>query len=555
MSLSESSTPVVLCIMDGVGLGPKGNGNAVHLAKTDTIDHLLNGQSPVGGHCLVLDGGLAAHGLAVGLPSDDDMGNSEVGHNAMGAGRVVRQGAGLVDDGISSGAIFDGDLWSDLCSGETLHFIGLLSDGNVHSHEDHLHALIERAASDGVAKVRVHALTDGRDVSGRSALTYFARLEALFERLRSDNFDCRVASGGGRMLITMDRYDADWEMVRRGWCCHVLGIGERFESPIEAVNKLYERDESVNDQWLPEFVITDDSGEPNGLIESGDSVLFFNFRGDRAIEISRAFEGRGCGFEYPSPPPKLRCFAGMMSYDGDDRVPLRYLVNPPVIDDTLGHRMVASNRRSFVVAETQKFGHVTFFFNGNRSGYIDDSLEQYVEVPSDNVPFETAPAMKAAEVTTVAKEAITKGGWDHVRVNLANGDMVGHTGDIQATIQAMEVVDDCVRELLLATAKAKGVFVLTADHGNADEMLQWNSKKGVYKIDSNGDSMVSTAHSRNRVPFVVVDCSSGARSLRVVEDSEKLGLSSIGSTILALCGVQIPEGWSQSLVREFRKED
>ena len=534
--------------MDGVGLGPKGDGNAVHLANTEVIDQLLAGQSPVGGDCFALDGGLAAHGLAVGLPSDEDMGNSEVGHNAMGAGRIVRQGAGLVDDGISSGAIYEGDLWRDLCAGETFHFIGLLSDGNVHSHEDHLHALIKRAAADGVKKVRVHALTDGRDVSGRSALTYFARLEALFESLRSDSFDCRVASGGGRMFMTMDRYGADWEMVLRGWRCHVLGVGERFLSASDAVRELYERDESVNDQWLPGFVVTDDSGEPNGIIKSGDSVLFFNFRGDRAIEISRAFENRGCGFDYPEPPPNLRCFAGMMSYDGDDHVPQRYLVNPPVIDDTLGQRMAASNRRSFVVAETQKFGHVTYFFNGNRSGYINESLEKYVEVPSDNVPFETAPAMKAVEVTEAACAAVLSGGWDHVRVNLANGDMVGHTGDMGATITAMEVVDDCVSGLLSATAKAGGVFVLTADHGNADEMFQWNSKKGDYKFDEDGGTLVSTAHSKNRVPFVVVDFSGRYKLLVEVDDKEELGLPSIGSTILKMCGVAVPAGWSRPLV-------
>jgi 2,3-bisphosphoglycerate-independent phosphoglycerate mutase len=350
------------------------------------------------------------------------------------------------------------------------------------------------------------------------------------------------------MLMTMDRYNADWEMVRRGWCCHVLGIGERFDSASKAVSQLYDRDEAVNDQWLSGFVITDDLGEPNGRIESGDSVLFFNFRGDRAIEISRAFEQRGCGFEYPAPPPSLKCFAGMMSYDGDDCIPQRYLVNPPAIDDTLGHRLAASKRRTFVVAETQKFGHVTYFFNGNRSGYIDDSLERYVEVPSDNVPFETAPAMKAAEVTEVASEAITEGGWDHVRVNLANGDMVGHTGDIQATITAMEVVDHSVRELLSATAKAGGVFVLTADHGNADEMLQWNAKQGAYKLDDDGDVLVSTAHSKNRVPFVIVDFSGRHKLLDEVGDGEDLGLPSIGSTLLDLCGVAVPSGWSRSLV-------
>jgi len=505
--------PVVLCILDGVGLGDGGAGDAVAAARTPTLDRLMASHPwrPI-----------RAHGTAVGLPTDGDMGNSEVGHNALGAGRVFDQGAKLVDIGIRDGTAF-GETWRWLIGGGTLHLLGLLSDGNVHSHVDHLLALVARADADGVERLRVHVLTDGRDVGERTAPGYIAQLEGALE---ATGRDYRIASGGGRMHITMDRYEADWAMVERGWACHVDGVGRRFASASEAISALYDEDPSTTDQWLPAFVI-EDSGEPVGRIEAGDGVLLFNFRGDRAIEISQAFEGRGA---FPT-DPDVR-YAGMMEYDGDAKVPRRYLVEPPAIDRTVGEYLAANGRRSFAISETQKYGHVTFFFNGNKSGLIDEALEEYVEIPSDNVPFDQLPEMQARAITERAVAAIGNG-WDHVRLNLANGDMVGHTGDLAATVRAVEVIDDCVRQLEEAVAAAGGVLLVTADHGNADDMLQ---KDGVTP---------RTSHSLNPVPFILVD-RRGRWELAPVEGA---GLANAGTSLLVLCGLQPPDDFEPALVR------
>ena len=508
--------PVVLCILDGVGLGDHGPGDAVWHARTPTLDRLMAEHPWVP---------IAAHGRAVGLPSDQDMGNSEVGHNALGAGRVFDQGAKLVDLALADGSAF-GTTWDWLTAEGTLHLLGLLSDGNVHSHVEHLLALVARAASDGVERLRVHMLTDGRDVPERSALPYVERLEAA---LAATGLDYRIASGGGRMRITMDRYEAEWDMVLRGWDCHVHGVGRPFRSAAEAITRLYEEDPSTDDQWLPAFVIVED-GEPVGRVRDGDGVLFFNFRGDRGIEISRAFEGRAPIERGDAPEVR---YAGMMQYDGDDLVPRRYLVEPPAIDRTVGEHLAANGRRSFAISETQKYGHVTYFFNGNKSGLVDAEREAYEEIPSDVIPFDQAPEMKARAITARAVEAIGSGRWDHVRLNLANGDMVGHTGDFEATVRAVEVVDACVGALERATLEAGGVLIVTADHGNADDMLQ---KDGVTP---------RTSHSLNPVPFVLVD-PSGRWALAELEAP---GLANAGAALLALAGLQPPDDYVPSLVR------
>lgn len=526
--------PVVLCILDGVGLGRRDDGNAVFVAKTPNLDRLLQGQ---------MSRTLRAHGSAVGLPSEQDMGNSEVGHNAMGAGFVVDQGASLVQSAIATGSAFSSETWSRLVQGRCFHLIGLLSDGNVHSHVKHLHALIARAHADGVEQLRVHILTDGRDVSSRSALDFLKPLEALLAELSTGGRLFCIASGGGRMHITMDRYEADWSMVERGWACHVRGEGERFSSASQAVQSFYDRDASLNDQYLPAFVIAGKDGEPVGLIQDGDTVLFTNFRGDRAIEISRAFEGRPVGFERGEIPDVY--YAGMMQYDGDEKLPRDFLIAPPAIDRSLSHYLLSENQRIFATSETQKFGHVTYFFNGNRSGRIDETLERYQEIPSDVLPFETAPDMKAREITQAACEAIVSNQYDHIRLNLANGDMVGHTGDFLATVRAVEVVDACVGHLEKATIQAGGCLIVTADHGNAEEMFQLDRKAGVYKINAQGNREISTSHSINPVPFVLVDPAK-RWSLLSAPDA---GIASIGSTLIHLAGFDPPSEMLPSLVQ------
>ena len=396
--------PVLTIVMDGVGLAPASVANAVTSAYTPTLDMLMEKYPMVK---------LKAHGTAVGLPSDDDMGNSEVGHNALGAGQVFAQGAKLVSQSIESGKMFASDTWRDIVSnvktsGGTLHFIGLFSDGNVHSHIDHLKAMIVKAKEEGVSRVRIHALIDGRDVGETSALDYILPFEEFLNGLRDDRFDICIASGGGRMKITMDRYEADWSMVERGWQTHVLGEGRQFASAEEAV-VTYRNEYKVIDQDLPPFVIAKD-GVPVGTIEDGDSVIFYNFRGDRSIEISKAFdapEGEFDKFDRKRVPKVV--YAGMLEYDGDLHIPHRYLVSPPEITNTMSEYLVSTGISQLAISETQKFGHVTYFWNGNRSGKFSEELETYIEIPSDVVPFELRPWMKCSEITDKMIECIESG--------------------------------------------------------------------------------------------------------------------------------------------------
>ncbi|TNE90430.1 MAG: 2,3-bisphosphoglycerate-independent phosphoglycerate mutase [Deltaproteobacteria bacterium] len=523
--------PVVLAILDGVGFGQGGPDDAWATARTPTLDRLL---------ATCPHTALRAHGTAVGLPSDEDMGNSEVGHNALGAGRVFDQGAKLVEQAIGSGQAFQTEVWKQLCSGRTLHLLGLVSDGNVHSHIDHLLALVAQAAADGVSRLRVHVLTDGRDVERQSALTWVRPLEERLANHRKDGRDYRVASGGGRMHITMDRYEAEWAMVERGWSAHVRGEGRQFASAVEAIETFY-AEGKTDDQWLPAFVVAED-GQPVGRIEDGDAVFFFNFRGDRAIEISRAFEDEE--FDAFDRGPRLDVYyAGMMQYDGDLMLPSNFLVAPPAIDRTLGEYLVANGRQSFACSETQKYGHVTYFFNGNQSGLIDAKREEYVEVPSFAVPFDQKPWMSAAEITEKAVDALGRGRFDHLRLNYANGDMVGHTGDLEAARIAMEVVDREVQILEAAVRKAGGVLLITADHGNCDEMWM-RDKKGGIKRDASGKPMPKTSHTLSSVPFIVCD----AADRLTVRSFDGAGIASVGTSVLELCGLKAPDDYVRGLV-------
>jgi 2,3-bisphosphoglycerate-independent phosphoglycerate mutase len=522
--------PVVLVIMDGVGLGRRDESDGVFLANTPVLDSLLAEPLFVK---------LKAHGKAVGLPSDEDMGNSEVGHNALGAGRVFAQGAQLVNDAIASKGIFKGSAWQAVVArgkaGGTVHFIGLLSDGNVHSHINQLFALLDRCAEEGVSRVRVHPLLDGRDVGERSALTYIDALEEQLARLNAGaGRDYRIASGGGRMVTTMDRYNANWPVVEKGWKTHVLGEGRKFASAREAVETYYREDPTSTDQYLDSFVVAS-GGRPVGTIEDGDAVIFFNFRGDRAIEISRAFEERDFHeFDRVRVPDVF--FAGMMQYDGDAQIPKQFLVEPPAIDRTLSQYLCATGVTAFAISETQKFGHVTYFWNGNNSGYVDERLEEYVEIPSDRVMFDERPWMKSAEITDRLIEAVRSGRFKFIRVNYPNGDMVGHTGIVNAIRISVEAVDLALQRLLPAVRAAGGVLVVTADHGNADCMF--TEKKG------KREAMV--AHTLNPVPLVVKDFS-GANPLSLAK-VDAPGLSNVAATLLTLLGFQKPGDYDPSLV-------
>jgi len=530
--------PVVLVVMDGVGYGKYAEGDAVAAALLPNF-RALEKAGPAAR--------LKAHGTAVGLPSDDDMGNSEVGHNAIGCGRVFSQGAKLVSASIESGALFEGPTWKKLvanakASRGALHFIGLFSDGNVHSHLDHLEAMVDRAAAEGVAKARIHALLDGRDVGEQSALEYVDRFEKFLEGPRAKGCDARVASGGGRQYITMDRYGADWAMVERGWKTHVLGQGRQFASVREAVEAYRKERPGVIDQDLGEFVVVED-GKPVGAVEDGDSVIYFNFRGDRALEMTAAFEQSDFDKFDRVRRPRVE-YAGMMEYDGDLHVPAQYLVQPPAIDRTLGEYLAGTGLRQFAVSETQKFGHVTYFWNGNRTGKFDEKLETYVEVPSDRVPFEQRPWMKAAEIADALIEAIGSGRYDFIRANFPNGDMVGHTGNYQAVVCGLEAMDLQIGRLRAAVEKAGGVLVLTADHGNSDDMYEHEKKTGAVSLRADGTPKAKTSHSLNPVPCVVFDPEYKGEYRPALR--EGLGISSLAATAIELLGYVPPADYDRS---------
>jgi 2,3-bisphosphoglycerate-independent phosphoglycerate mutase len=538
--------PVVLLIMDGVGYGKYKEGDAVADSKMNHLD-AVKAKSP---HTR-----LKAHGKAVGLPSDDDMGNSEVGHNAMGCGRVFHQGAALVSASIETKAMFQGKAWKDVVSnvkssGGTVHFIGLFSDGNVHSHLDHLKAMIRQVKAEGVRKVRVHTLFDGRDVGETSALEYVDPFEAFLKELNADGFDAKIASGGGRMWITMDRYGANWPQVERGWKVHVLGEGRQFKSAREAVETYRKEIPGIIDQDLKEFVIAE-GGKPVGTIEDGDSVVYFNFRGDRALEITAAFEQENFNKFDRVRFPKI-CYAGMMEYDGDTHVPKRYLVEPPSIDKTMGEYLAASGVRTLAISETQKYGHVTYFFNGNRTGKFDDKLEDYIEIKSDVVPFEERPWMKCAEIADWVIKAIGSGKYDFIRLNFPNGDMVGHTGVYQAVVCSMEAMDLQIGRITKEIDEAGGVLVITADHGNSDDMYEHDKKTGAVSLHPDGTPKAKTAHSLNPVPCVVYDPeysgeypnAAGTGSL-----NEGLGISSIAATCIQLLGYVPPGDYDKSVLK------
>lgn len=538
-AMNPRKGPVVLIIMDGVGFGAYSEGDAVAAAHTETLDGLYS-TSPWTK--------LKAHGVAVGLPSDDDMGNSEVGHNAIGCGRVFAQGAKLVSTSIDSKDIYKGSVWKKLVENAkenegTLHFIGLMSDGNVHSNMAHLRSMILQAKEEGVKRVRIHGLLDGRDVGETSALEFFDPFEKFLGECNEQGFDARIASGGGRMVITMDRYNADWSMVERGWKTHVLGEGRLFESAHQAIETLREETGAI-DQDLPAFVIAED-GKPVGTIEDGDSVILFNFRGDRALEITKAFEAGELSEFDRIRVPKVE-YAGMMEYDGDLHVPKQYLVTPPSIDRTMAEYLCASGVRQFSISETQKFGHVTYFFNGNKSGKFNENLETYEEVLSDILPFEQRPWMKCAQIADRVIEVIGSGEYEFIKLNFPNGDMVGHTGNYQAVICSMEAMDLQIGRIKKAIDKAGGTLVISADHGNSDDMFEHEKKSGAVKRKSNGTPVSKTSHSLNPVPCIIYDPEYKGEYQKQLR--EGLGISSLAATCIELLGYIPPEDYDPSVL-------
>ena len=513
---------VVLAIMDGVGLTEKTEGNAFYQANTPNIDKIMSNSI-----CI------HAHGHYVGLPNDDDMGNSEVGHNAMGCGQIYAQGAKLVDDAINSGILFEGKVWKDAidyAKNNKLHFIGLLSDGGVHSNISHLIKMIERAKVDEIKDVCVHILLDGRDVPKTSALEYVKILEDKMNELNDESFYSRIVSGGGRMVITMDRYEANWGMVELGWHTHVLGEGRKFRNATEAILSDRNENPDIIDQYLNPFVIENTDGE----IVDHDSVIFFNFRGDRAIEISRAFTEENFDKFDRIRFPKVY-YAGMLQYDSEIGIPKNFLTSPPNITNTLTEELVKNNINEYAVSETQKFGHVTYFWNGNKIDKFSDLLETYEKIDSDIIPFDQKPEMKAYEITDKFIEAIKSGKYQFLRCNFPNGDMVGHTGNFAATVKAVEAVDYNIGRIMEACLDTNSILLVIADHGNAEEML-----------DKDGNA--KTSHTTNPVPFIIY----GNDIENIKFKTGDFGLANLAATITDLLGIEKNPVWKESMI-EIKK--
>ncbi len=539
--------PYLLIIMDGVGIGKDYEGNAFIRANTPNLDKWTKECEKNG-----LYTQLKAHGTAVGLPSDQDMGNSEVGHNALGSGRVYAQGAKRVIDAIETGKLFENDAWKKTVgkaaeNDKAAHFIGLLSDGNVHSHIDQLFGILEGAAKEGVPKLYIHTLLDGRDVPPLSALKYIKSLNEKLEEL-SNEYGCtaKIASGGGRMHVTMDRYESDWEIVRRGYEAHAKGhvveedIDKGYPGYFKSAKEAIETGRKVfnlkEDQYHPAFVIVDEDGEPIGKMENGDAVVNFNYRGDRAIEISKAFVLEDFNPFDRGQRPNVN-YVGLCLYDDEEMIPPNYLVPPLEFEDTSAQYLSATGVSTFAIAETHKFGHVTYFWNGNRTGYIDPKIELYEEIKSlPNELTEDNPAMKADVVTDRLLEIMDTNEYKYIRCNYANGDMVGHTGNIESGIKAMEVLDECLGKVVEKALSLNGLVVITADHGNCEEMLE-----------EEGGSV--TKHSCNPVPFMILDSQYQGEYKIDTSDIDTPGISNVIATFMNLLGYEHPPKFRKSLIK------
>jgi len=533
---------VAVVVLDGWGEAKPDQYNCIHVAETPTMDSLKKGDPDK--WRLV-----KAHGSAVGLPTEDDMGNSEVGHNALGAGRIFAQGAKLVDLALESGKIYDGEGFkyiSECFEKGTLHLIGLLSDGGVHSRLDQLLLLLKGSGERGAKRIRVHILTDGRDVLDGSSVGFVETLENYLAELRGKGVDAQIASGGGRMYVTMDRYENDWEVVKRGWDAQVLGEAPfKFRNAVEAVKQLRQAPKA-SDQYLPPFVIADESGKAVGPIVDGDAVVTINFRADRMVMVAKAFEYEDFDKFDRVRVPKIR-YAGMLQYDGELKLPSHYLVSPPEIDRTSGEYLVHNGVRTFACSETVKFGHVTFFWNGNRSGYFNEGLEEYLEIPSDSgITFNVQPKMKALEIGEKVRDAILSGKFDQVRVNIPNGDMVGHTGDIEATVVACKAADEAVKMILDAIEQVGGIYVVTADHGNAEDMVKRN-KTGQPLLDKGGKIQILTSHTCQPVP-IAIGGPGLAPGCRFRRDLPTGGLANVAATVMNLHGFEPPSDYEPSLI-------
>lgn len=541
--------PILLVILDGVGLRQDRYGNAVLQAHTEFIDQLFEKYPWVS---------LEASGEAVGILKGQ-MGNSEVGHNALGAGQIIKQGIAKIEDDFQTGAIWQSAAWRGAIANvkehsSTLHFSGIFSDGGVHSSLSQLFKMLEQAQKEGIERVRIHLVLDGRDVPPQSADQYIKILEDKIQYLKTISdfpLDYRIASGGGRMVFIADRYESDWSIVKKGWDALVYGKADHyFANATQAITEMRVKEPSLQDQYFPSFVIVEqnsdrqlDSSQPVGLVKDGDSFIYYDFRADRALEITKAFtEQNFHGFDRGTENnrPLNVYFAGMTEYDADQHIPAHCLVAPIKITNTLHEILSRNNISQLAVAETVKFGHITYYFNGN--SYEPAKKEEFLEIKSDTRPFDERPWMKAAEITDAVLEKISetdpngKPKYQFVRINYAGGDMVGHFGELEPTIVAMEAIDLQLARLAKVVDQLGGMMIITADHGNAEEVYDPNTKQP------------KTSHTTNPVPCWFYDNTQN-KSLYQINQIEYSGLSNVAPTIAKLFNIHnLPSSWRKPLV-------
>jgi 2,3-bisphosphoglycerate-independent phosphoglycerate mutase len=503
---NSKASPLILTILDGMGYRTDRDGNAVHEAAMPCMDRLVDDYPKTL---------LKASGMAVGLP-EGQMGNSEVGHLNIGAGRVVYQELTRINKAIDEKTFFQNQVLlkamrDTVARQKPLHLMGLLSDGGVHSHIDHLFALLDMAAGEGVEDIFVHVLLDGRDVLPQSARPFIIQLEQKLEALGRG----RIATVCGR-YYAMDR-DKRWERVEKAYEALTRGEGLEAPSALAALENSY--DHKISDEFVEPTVVVDDQGKPVAVIEDGDTVIFFNFRADRARELTRAFIDENFeGFEIEI-QPKVH-FVCLTQYDSLFTCPVAY--PPQNLENTLGQVLSENGMKQLRIAETEKYAHVTFFFNGGEEEPYDD--EDRCLIPSPTVPtYNLKPEMSALEVTDELLKRMEDNTYDVVIVNFANPDMVGHTGFMEAAVQAMEVVDTCLERIAEAVETRGGTLIITADHGNAEMMFDEETRASF------------TAHTTNKVPFILADAFYKGRELR-----SGGALADIAPTVLDILGMEIP---------------
>ena len=499
--------PIALIIMDGCGINKDTYGNAVAAAKKPNLDRYL-AEWP---HTTI-----GASGMCVGLP-DGQMGNSEVGHTNMGAGRIVYQELTRITKSIDDGDFFKNEALNeaiDNCkkNGTALHLFGLLSNGGVHSHNTHLYGLLKLAKQAGLEKVFVHAILDGRDVPPTSGKDFVAELQEKMNEIGIG----KIASLSGR-YYAMDR-DNNWDRVQKAYDSLTKGEGVKATCPVKAMEESYAND--VTDEFVLPTVITNEDGTPVSVVKDNDSVIFFNFRPDRAREMTRAFcDDKFTGFERPFLKTTFVCFK-----DYDESIPNKLIAfEKEEIKNTFGEYLAANGKKQLRLAETEKYAHVTFFFNGGVEEPNIDEARLLVNSPKDVATYDLKPEMSAPEVGMDLVEAIKSDKYDVIIINFANPDMVGHTGVIPAAVKAVERVDSLVGDAVQAIKDVDGVLFICADHGNAEKMIDYETGKP------------HTAHTTNPVPFILVNA----------DPSYKLReggcLADIAPTLLEIMGLPQPK--------------